>query len=316
MNKIKLEELYRFQPQRKVQGVLELAEDGFNLPVTVIDGHKPGLFILITAGIHGGEYTSIKTLHRLSQGLQPEKVTGKIVILPITNLGAFLERQAFVTPEDHKNLNRCFPGHKEGSYSQQLAYFLTQHLISKCDFYLDCHGGDLPEQLFPHLYYSKGYTNEQVGTWVAEIASYVKVDLKILSTSTGSSYQAAASLNIPSLLLERGANGTIEEENVQLYEQDLLNVLTGLGCLAGVKVQYDAPLIEEVAYLYAPAHGCWNPLITGGQRVKKGDVIGEVLNGVGDLMEEITAPVSGQVLYYVAAYAINQQELLCAIAVL
>lgn len=315
MNNISLEDIYCFQPEKKLQGFFELVELGLHLPITVVNGKKEGSCILITAGIHGGEYTSIQALQRLSEVLNPHEVIGKVVILPVVNMSSFYERSAFVTPEDKKNLNRCFPGDREGSYSEVLAYHLTNNFIAKCDFYIDCHGGDIPEKLLPHLYYSKLYTNNQEMSMVTKMANLVNVPVKIVSSATGGSYQAAMEMNIPSILLERGCSGLVEEDDVLLYQNDLVNILRGLGILSGVAIKHKPKLVEKVDYIYASYDACWNPKLKVGQYVKAGDLMGVFYNCLGESIEEVRATKSGMVLYYNFSYAINNQDLICAIAI-
>lgn len=315
MNKIKLDKVYQFERGEKIQGFFDIEELQISLPVTIINGKKEGKSILITAGIHGGEYTSIEALHRLSQLLQPQDITGKVVLIPIVNTSSFFGRRAFLTPEDKKNLNRCFPGNKEGSYSEVIAYYLTNYFISKCDFYIDCHGGDLPENLLPHLYYSKLYTDKDVMSTVNKMTDFINVPFKILSSSIGGSYQAATQLNIPSILLERGASGLIEEENVLLYKNDIINLLKGLKFLSGESIKYKPQVVDRVDYIYASYGACWKPSVTVGQYVEKGDLIGLLLNSFGNTIDKVRANVSGNLLYYSISYAINNEDLICAIAI-
>ena len=48
-------------PGEKADGWMELADGQFILPATVIRGKKQGKTVLITAGVHGGEYVGIQS---------------------------------------------------------------------------------------------------------------------------------------------------------------------------------------------------------------------------------------------------------------
>ena len=67
-------------PGEKTDGWMELAGGQFTLPAAVIRGKKPGKTVLITAGIHGGEYVGIQSAVELVRDLKAEKVTGTIVM--------------------------------------------------------------------------------------------------------------------------------------------------------------------------------------------------------------------------------------------
>ena len=60
-----------------------------------------------------------------------------------------------MTPEDGKNLNRCFPGDPNGSYSDVLAHAIFEELIAPADVVVDLHGGDLVEALEPFAIYAE-----------------------------------------------------------------------------------------------------------------------------------------------------------------
>src|SRR6185436_2150434 len=49
------------------------------------------------------------------------ELSGRITAVPIVSMPSFRARTAFVMPEDGKNLNRCFPGSDDGTFSDVLA---------------------------------------------------------------------------------------------------------------------------------------------------------------------------------------------------
>lgn len=71
--------------------------------------------MLITAGVHAGEYVGIQAAIELSQKLKIEKVTGTIIIVKVMNRPAFEARNGSMGLTDDKNLNREFPGDPQGT---------------------------------------------------------------------------------------------------------------------------------------------------------------------------------------------------------
>ena len=82
----------------------------YRWPFISIAGAAAGPTVVITAGIHAAEYTGIEAAMRLGRALDPKRVRGTIVIIPLLNRPGFYERSIYTNPEDNDNLNRLFCG--------------------------------------------------------------------------------------------------------------------------------------------------------------------------------------------------------------
>src|ERR1700745_1865667 len=120
-------------------------------PVISVSGAKPGPVLFVNAGVHGGEYPAIEAVIRLSKTLDPKKISGTVILMPVMNLPAFRSRTPFVCPIDNVNPNRVFPGDPSGSYSEQMTYALIHQFVVHADEYVDLHGGEIPEALVPFV---------------------------------------------------------------------------------------------------------------------------------------------------------------------
>lgn len=56
-----------------------------DLPLTLVNGAHPGPRVLITAGVHGGEFTGIDAATRLASLLEPGQVHGQLIVCPVAN---------------------------------------------------------------------------------------------------------------------------------------------------------------------------------------------------------------------------------------
>src|SRR5829696_1388995 len=65
---------------------------GLRWPYIAVRGKHPGRAVAIVASVHGGEYTSILGALRLGRVLNPDRVHGALLVLPIGNPPAFWER--------------------------------------------------------------------------------------------------------------------------------------------------------------------------------------------------------------------------------
>src|SRR5580704_7553686 len=61
------------------------ADAATTIDVAVIHGAKPGKVVAFVAGSHGTEYASIVALTRLVSKIDPQALTGTLVILPLLN---------------------------------------------------------------------------------------------------------------------------------------------------------------------------------------------------------------------------------------
>jgi len=217
-------------------------------PVISVTGAKPGPVLFVNAGVHGGEYPAVEAVIRLGKTLDPKKISGTLILMPVLNLPAFRARTPFVCPIDSVNPNRVFPGDPRGSYSEQMTHALINEFVVHADAYIDLHGGDIPEALVPFVICRSeaGLADSKARDVAArskEIAMafglpYVLTVSKPIQPSKGSSsYAAAAEKGIPAILAEAGGIGQMQEEAVALLVNGVMRVMQQLNMLAGPKSQ-------------------------------------------------------------------------------
>src|ERR1044072_1626942 len=120
-------------------------------PVISVAGARPGPILFVNAGVHGGEYPAIEAVIRLGKTLDPKRISGTVILMPILSLSGVQTRTPFVCPIDNVNPNRVFPGDPSGSYSEQMTHALIHEFVIHADAYIDLHGGDIPEALVPFV---------------------------------------------------------------------------------------------------------------------------------------------------------------------
>ena len=297
----------------KKQGFINILDTETQMPATIINGVNEGKTILITAGVHGCEYPCIKAAMDLGKEIDPKKVSGQIIIIHPVNTQGFLGRNAAIVPEDNKNILRVFPGNKNGTISEKIAYVITHELQDKADFYFDLHGGDLHEDLLPHIYYP-GVGDSKVTEASIEIAKCFNVPYFIRSNTTNGTYTSAAIRGVPSLLIERGGCGLCKEEDVNEYKKDILNVLATLNVLEYkiTKNKYSPLELSEGEYVNALNSGCWKCFVKVGQYIKEGQKLGEITDYFGNVIDVYYAKFNGVVLYNTVAFSVSKDSSLIA----
>ena len=88
-----------------------------------------GTKLRITAGIHGGEYPGIAAAMELGRDIEPEHVTGCLIMMHPVNIQGFWARREMIVPEDGKNLNRVFPGDPTGTLADKTAYLISNNFF-------------------------------------------------------------------------------------------------------------------------------------------------------------------------------------------
>ena len=294
-----------YERNTKKQVTYHVPDTDITIPATLLCGIKTGKSITVSAGVHSREYIGIETLIRLAQELTPEMVRGTILLLHCCNYKGFLSRSSDVMPQDGKNLNRVFPGASDGTPTQKLAAFLESEIIGHTDYLVDLHSGGFCEALIPHVYYH-GAAKPSVCAESFRIAEMTSAKYLVRSEAQNGFYSHAGQCGVPAIILERGGCGLLHEEEVQQDLADVKNILRGLGFLQDLPAKiFPHRLAQNGHYLNAPASGCWYPKKQPGDRLKTGELLGEIRSIYGETLFRISAEADGVLLYQTASLGIK-----------
>ena len=282
-------------------------------PYTVVRGAADGPHVALTSGVHPAEYPAIEGNIRFTRDLDPARLRGTVVSLPLIDVPAFLPRTPFVCPIDGKNPNRFFPGDPEGTFSDVMDDAIFRTVIAPADALIDLHGGDMVEALYPFSLYSVS-GNEDVDARSIAMARAFGLPYLIASRPepggiAGTTVQAAAAIGVPGIIAEAGSSGLLTEPETRMMVDGLENTLRSLGMLEGEVREAPVTIIERFTWLRAPAEGMWYPSVTIGEQVREGQVIGRIGNLYGDTLAEITAPHDGAILFITSAAAMPKDGL-------
>ncbi|MDA0684720.1 MAG: succinylglutamate desuccinylase/aspartoacylase family protein [Bacteroidetes bacterium] len=288
------------------------------MPVYLVNGSMPGPKLVVTAGIHGGEYPCVEAATRLGRDVDPTKLRGQMIIVPSANPVAFKARSIYITPPDGLNLNRQFPGDPNGTFTQQWADWLFQNVITAGDMYIDMHGGDMIEALVPFVAITTT-DNEAANETAEKMARAYGIRAMLVKEGAGpiggTTTASAAQAGVPALLTEAGGQGVWHEHEVDILQDGMRRVMSAFDMYEAINDPGEtAQRLGGWEWLRAEVDGLFYPTVGIGDMVEKGQDMGNICDIFGEELQSSTSPVSGEILFLVTSLAMNSGDPLMAIA--
>jgi predicted deacylase len=276
------------------------------LPFMVIESVNPGPVVWLTGCIHGDEVTGIVTIQEVFKKIQRQPLRkGAIYAFPLMNPIGFEagSRNITISRED---LNRSFPGSKNGSLAERIAdRIFTTISQTKPTLVLDLHNDWMksipytvtdpnPNQINKQAYEKAGAAAEKSGFLVIHETEEIRRSF---------TYNLLAH-NIPAFTIELGESYIVNEINVQYGVNSILNILNYLDMFE----KKDEPFIFEVPdkikgkslrFVSEPvssASGIIRFLAKPGDIVKKGQAVAKIYNTFGKLQDTVVCLHNGIVL--------------------
>lgn len=317
MGLIKIGELSA-NPGQKIRGKLIVQGDHdprYDPPLVIVNGIQPGKTVVLLGGTHGTEYASIEAVTRLSKILDPKKMSGAVIIVLVLNVAQFEERTQFVSPVDNLNLNSVFPGKPDGSLTERLAHTLFNEAVSQCDALVDCHGGDINEDLRGFVVASDSGDEELNQESLYMAACYNTALVHVFPSKVpGMTNSAQKIYGIPCIMPEAGTPFPVREEAIKFHVDGFRNVLKYLGILAGEPNIHGQLVSPKRLKLYSEENGSWECQVGLDQEVKEGDKLGVVKDLFGDVVQELVTPIDGIVSMRRCFYSVKENELLVVLS--
>lgn len=265
-------------------------------PVLVVNGRGEGPVLCLTAAIHGDELNGIEMVRRVLHDLDPDKVNGTIIGIPIVNLQGFRRGSRYLP--DRRDLNRYFPGNPQGSSAARIAYSLFDGIIRHCDALVDLHTGSFYRTNMPQLRADLRYET------IKELTQgFGGIAVLHSEAAVGTLRRAATDAGIPAITLEAGEPLRLQSAKVS---QGVSGIFTLLDTMDIVKrVQFlspPEPIYYQSTWVRADDGGILFSVVRLGQAIEIGDVLGTVTDPITNEQALIYSPAKGRVL----GMALNQ----------
>ncbi len=265
-------------------------------PVLVINGAKPGPTVCLTGAIHGDELNGIEVVRRVMYDIDPSKLSGTLIGVPIVNLQGFQRSSRYLS--DRRDLNRFFPGEPNGSLASRIAHSLFTKVITHCNYLIDLHTGSFKRDNLPQIRANMSDPK------VAEFAGYFdKIAVVHNAGNPGMLRTVANESGITAVTMELGESLRIQENNIDASTYSINSFLDKLEMYPRAFIWGDpTPTYYESLWLRAESGGILFSAMGIGDRVAKNDVLGIVTDPITNHSSKLISPVSGNII----GMAVNQ----------
>jgi predicted deacylase len=311
---------------KKATGVLKVpagVDAGYEIPVVVVHGAKPGPVLAVVSGAHGTEYASILAVERLIDAVDAARVSGTLILVPLVNVASFERIVPHVNPTDNKSMNSRYPGDANGTQTDRASLVITREVVEKCDHLIDLHGGDLDENLRPYSYWTVTGHKAQDDFSRAMVLAF-GLDHIIISADRPADPNAsrylentASTRGKPSFTAEAGRSGPVNPADVTALVTGVQHVMTHLKMMPGTAAAVPHPVwIEKVVTVAADRPGVFWPSVDRDARVVKGAKIGVVTDYLHHQIQEVAAPESGLILFVRAVPSLKKGDTIANIGII
>lgn len=273
-----------WSPQIQIAGLSQIT------PVLVVNGVNAGPTLCLTGAVHGDELNGIEIVRRTMYDLNPEKLSGRVIGVPIVNLTGFQQGSRYLP--DRRDLNRYFPGRKDGNLADRVAYSLFENVIRHCDMLVDIHTGSLKRTNLPQL--RADMNNPDVAEFTR---GFDRMAVVHSSGSPGMLRTAAVQAGIRAVTMEAGESLRIQEHQIEAGVNSLNSLLEKHGMISRMFVWGDPePVYYDSTWVRAEHGGILFSEIDLGANVSEGELLGYVADPITNEQHPIRSTSNGRII--------------------
>lgn len=300
------------RPGRTEQIFLKVSEHytatPISVPVTVVRGRRRGPVLFLAAAVHGDELNGVEVVRRIMTTVSPDALRGTLICAPVLNRMGFLAHTRYLP--GHQDLNRCFPGHPQGSAASRLAHALFREIVGPSNYGIDLHTASHGRTNLPHV--RAEMSNDRVRALARAFGMEIIVD----TPGPARTLRAAATrAGVPTLLFEAGETFRFQRAMVGRGVQGVRNVLVALKMIPGQRRKPRFQVVVKVSeWIRAPRGGIAEVLIRPGEIVYEGDEIASITNPFGREVSSVRSPLTGLILGTTTVPMVNPGDAICHVA--
>lgn len=245
-----------------------------DLQVNVYRGKKDGPVLLLTGGLHGDEINGIEIVRNLISSKKIHPKVGTVVAIPIVNVYGFILNERGLP--DGKDINRSFPGVKEGSLARLIAYTLMKEILPKVDYGVDFHTGGASRSNYPQIRCSFKIPK------AIELAKAFSAPVTLHSKLIDNSFRSAAQKKGKQILVyETGESLRFDTNGIQIGVDGTFRLMKHLGMIDKASESISNEVYKKSSWVRANNSGLFNPDLRLGAKVSKGNILGYINDPYG-----------------------------------
>jgi uncharacterized protein len=268
------------------------AADGSTIAIVELEGSRPGPTLAVVAGVHGDEVACLGGLWDWLYGT--DLISGRVLACPVAHPAAL--HAGTRLGREGADLNRVFPGDTSGSPTQRLAASLFAELLDGVDALLTMHSWSRTGATVPYVEYPATGPASAVER-SAKLARSLRVAyIEAYAWEPGLLPAAAVARGVPAVELEVGGLGTATAEGEAVAAAAIDGAAHWLGIVEGEGPASVTPALEvRRHWLRTTQDGIVRQRRLLGDEVNAGEVVAEIREQTGRVVETLAAPVDGVV---------------------
>lgn len=266
-------------------------------PVLVAHGAESGAVVCLTGAVHGDELNGIEIVRQVLYDLDPGKLTGTVIGVPIVNLQGFRRASRYLP--DRRDLNRYFPGNPDGSSASRIAHSFFSDVVQHCDYLIDLHTGSFRRTNLPQL--RADLNNPEVAKMTENMGAIVVLQS---DGAEGTLRRAAVDAGVTAVTVEAGEPLHVDFDAVKQGVSSVETFLDQIGVYdkSGLWARKTKPVYVKSLWVRADSGGILFSEVNLGERVSEGQRLGKVTDPITNAVTPIESPIDGQVI----GMALNQ----------
>ena len=280
-----------------------------SLPLRVLHGPVDGPTVWLSAAVHGDEVAGVEIIRRVLANLNPRKLRGTVLAVPIVNVHGFLSGDRYLP--DRRDLNRSFPGSEHGSLAGRIANLFMKQIVQRCDVGIDLHTGSDHRTNLPQI--RADLDDPATRTLAEAFGAPFMLHAKLRD---GSMRAAATAAGATVLRFEGGETWRIDEEAAVVGSRGIRRVLHQLDMIDDDDVQVLPVPVESRSsgWVRARRSGIASMHVGLGDAVARGDTLATIHDSVGVRVSSMKANRTGLVIGHSRQPLVNQGDAIVHIA--
>jgi predicted deacylase len=260
------------------------------LPVAVLNGADDGETLYIQAASDGDELNGVGVVRRLIPQLDPEQLSGTILVVGIANYFAF-QMGEHRNPIDDTKLNRAYPGDEDGTSTERIAA-RTFEVAKGADYALDLHQGSTSRMI--HEVRVRCGKRHRLHDECLELAKVFGCGHVLDQKGPeGQLARAGPDEGIPTVDPELGGAVGLDEESVEIGVNGVFNVLEYYDFLPGTVRRDNQTRAQNFEQYGSPVGGFVDIQQELGATVERDETLFTVTDVFGEQRAEVTADSDG-----------------------